>query len=138
MTDDAAARTAEQQEHPVHDVLNEIAERLGMTVSMLRSQPDDVQQMIRAVFLQTQNDDAAFRKRMQQIMDVSPVTDELPPKQPKRKAQKPERHHGKFTFSRRRLHELAMNAKAAAQSSRTAAQEQNETQKEIIRKKESS
>ena len=47
MMDDVPERVLEKPESVNEDFLPEIAEKLGITISMLRSQPDDVQQMIK-------------------------------------------------------------------------------------------
>ncbi len=151
MTEDVPERVLVRPEpDEQEELLPEIAEKLGMTVSMLRSQPDDVLQMIRMIYLQTQHDDAAFADRMQKVLrmqDVSPIKDwemlhevnmncidgivnNLPPEEIPEEA---------FTFSRRRLRELAAAARmSAAHSSRTAEQKQhtqsNEEYDVLVRK----
>ena len=158
MTDDVPERILEKPESANEDLLPEIAEKLGITVSMLRSQPDDVLQMIRMIYLQTQHDDGEFAARMQQVMRVpeqytSPLNEwekanemnddhidgiinNLPPET---ESSKQARQTEIFTFSRRRLRELAAAAKqTATQNSRTAAAnlkpQIEETEPEITRK----
>lgn len=145
MMDDVPERVLEKPESVNEDLLPEIAEKLGITISMLRSQPDDVQQMIRMIYLQTQHDDAAFADRMKQVMRVeyvSPSKDwelaqemngdhidgiinNLPPKRESDEPEisEPEQRTAIFTFSRKRLRELAAAAKVtAAQNARAAKQ----------------
>ena len=161
MMDDVPERVLEKPESVNEDFLPEIAEKLGITVSMLRSQPDDVQQMIRTIYLQTQHDDAAFADRMKQVMRVeyvSPTKDwelaqemngdhidgiinNLPPKreadEDEPETSGPEQRTAIFTFSRKRLRELAAAARVtAAQNARSAKQtvQSREEQPEIARK----
>ena len=161
MMDDVPERVLEKPESVNEDFLPEIAEKLGITVSMLRSQPDDVQQMIRTIYLQTQHDDAAFADRMKQVMRVeyvSPTKDwelaqemngdhidgiinNLPLKREADEEEPeisgPEQRTAIFTFSRKRLRELAAAARVtAAQNARSAKQtvQSREEQPEIARK----
>lgn len=158
MMDDVPERVLEKPENANEDLLPEIAEKLGITVSMLRSQPDDVLQMIRTIYLQTQYDDGEFAARMQQVMqgsaqNISPlneweksnemnadhidgIVNNLPPEP---ETSKQARQIEVFTFSRSRLRELAASAKQnAAQNTRTAAAnlkpQIEETEPEITRK----
>ena len=163
MMDDVPERVLEKPESVNEDFLPEIAEKLGITVSMLRSQPDDVQQMIRTIYLQTQHDDAAFSDRMKQVMRVeyvSPARDwelaqemngdhidgiinNLPPKheedEDEPEINEPEQRTAVFTFSRKRLRELAAAARVnAAQNTRSEKQnvQGKDEQPEITRKEE--
>lgn len=54
-------------------LLGKIAERTGVTVSMLRMQPDDVLQMMQRIYVQTAHDDEAFRSRMGQFMGLQNI-----------------------------------------------------------------
>ena len=164
MMDDVPERVLEKPENENEDFLPVIAEKLGITVSMLRSQPDDVQQMIRMIYLQTQHDDAAFLARVNQIMRVdavSPIRDwellhemndnhidgiinNLPPicekNEDEPETNESKQHTAIFTFSRRRLRELAAAAKVTAALNNRAEKQQTAQlkaeQPEIIRKEE--
>lgn len=156
MTDDIPERVLEKPKSANEDFLPEIAEKLGITVSMLRSQPDDVQQMIRIIYLQTQHDDGEFTAKMQQVMrssvqyvstpdeletanerdadHINGISNNLPPETV---ASKQGRQTEVFTFSRSRLRELAAAAKqTAAQNARAANQnlQNKEAGAEITRK----
>lgn len=54
-------------------LLGKIAERTGVTVSMLQMQPDDVLQMMQRIYIQTAHDDEAFRNRMGQLMRLQNI-----------------------------------------------------------------
>lgn len=158
MMDDVPERVLEKPENANEDLLPEIAEKLGITVSMLRSQPDDVLQMIRTIYLQTQHDDSEFAARMHQVMqgsvqNISPlneweksnemnadhidgIVNNLPPEP---ETSKQARQIEVFTFSRSRLRELAASAKQnAAQNARkeNLNSQDKDAQPEITRKEE--
>lgn len=151
MTDDIPERILETPDSETADLIPAIADKLGVTVSMLRSQPEDVLELMRRIYIQTQHDDSAFRSRMQQVLrmqDISPLrTVELTVEQnancidgvinnlplPDSAAQ--QRADEQFTFTRKRLHELQVAARlSAAQISRAAEDKAREEQEAFERK----
>lgn len=76
MTDDTPELIRDTPDSIAEDFIPKIAEKLGVTVSMLQALPNDVLQMMRQIYIQTVNDPAAFQTRMQQLFrmqDISPI-----------------------------------------------------------------
>lgn len=135
MTDDIPEYVLKKPESENPDLIPAIADKLGVTVSMLRAQPEDVLELMRRIYIQTQQDDSAFRMRMQQLLrmqDISPrQTVELAVEQSTSR----QNTNAQFTFTRKRLQELAAAARLnAAQSRHTAEKQEREKQEEIERK----